>query len=247
MADGSTKAISTLRPGDKVKSTDTATGKTKDSTTSAVLVNRDTDLYDLTVHTVTGEQVIHATAHHLFYDKTTHSWVQAAKLHRGDQLTTDDGSIVTVVAGDTPAKTTGDMWDLTVPGDHDFYVVAGDTPVLVHNAGGPDCGINWSPNSRPTFGHTFSRHGAGAKNAQSLIDRARSTGDAQGQWLDNNAAAQFLQENYVPNAGVYATRIPSGLGQVIMPDGTIVSADWAMIVPSANGLYKTAYPILGGP
>jgi hypothetical protein len=32
------------------------------------------------------------------------------------------------------------MWDLTVPGnnDHDFYVVAGDTPVFVHNSGGMD-------------------------------------------------------------------------------------------------------------
>jgi hypothetical protein len=30
------------------------------------------------------------------------------------------------------------MWDLTVPGngDHDFYVVAGSTPVLVHNTNG---------------------------------------------------------------------------------------------------------------
>jgi len=35
----------------------------------------------------------------------------------------------------TPAAHDGWMWDLTVPGngDHDFYVVAGSTPVLVHN------------------------------------------------------------------------------------------------------------------
>lgn len=30
------------------------------------------------------------------------------------------------------------MWDLTVDTLHTFYVVAGDTPVLVHNAGGAD-------------------------------------------------------------------------------------------------------------
>lgn len=133
MADGSAKAISTLNPGDKVKSTDTATGRTKGSKTSAVQVNHDTDLYDLTVHTAEGDQVIHTTSHHLFFDHTTHTWVEASKLGKGDELTTEDGSTATVVSGTTPAVSSGDMWDLTVPGDHDFYVLAGDTPILVHN------------------------------------------------------------------------------------------------------------------
>ncbi|WP_370377020.1 DNRLRE domain-containing protein [Catenulispora sp. GAS73] len=136
LADGSTKPISQMKAGDKVKSTDTATGKTKDSTASEVLVNHDTDLYDLTVHTAKGDQVVHTTAHHLFFDKTRKNWVEAAKLPKGDQLTTDDGSAVTAVGGLTPAKSDGDMWDLTVPGDHDFYVEAGGTTVLVHNCGG---------------------------------------------------------------------------------------------------------------
>jgi hypothetical protein len=67
--------------------------------------------------------------------------VEADKLHKGDLLTTSNGSLVTVVGGTTPAVSSGDMWDLTVPGDHDFYVLAGDAPVLVHNCatgpGGP--------------------------------------------------------------------------------------------------------------
>jgi len=70
---------------------------------------------------------------HRFYDQTTHSWVEAAKLLIGDKLTTDDGTTVTVEGGTTPPNSTGDMWDITVPGDHDFYVLAGTTPVLVHN------------------------------------------------------------------------------------------------------------------
>jgi len=42
---------------------------------------------------------------------------------------------VTVVAGTTPKQHDGWMWDLTVPGnnDHDFYVIAGTSGVLVHN------------------------------------------------------------------------------------------------------------------
>lgn len=133
MADGSAKQISQMKPGDSVKSTDTTTGRTKDSTASEVMVKHDTDLYDLKVHTAKGDEVVHTTRHHPFFDRTTHAWVDADKLAAGDQLTTADGTVATVVAGSAPAKTDGDMWDLTVPGDHDFYVLAGDTPVLVHN------------------------------------------------------------------------------------------------------------------
>jgi RHS repeat-associated protein len=137
LADGKSKPISKLRSGDTVKSTDTASGKTKNSKVSEVQVKHDDDLYDLTVHTAAGDQTIHTTAHHLFYDRTTRSWVQAAKLHHGDQLTTNDGTVVTVESGATPAVSSGDMWDLTIPGDHDFYILAGTTPVLVHNVNGP--------------------------------------------------------------------------------------------------------------
>jgi hypothetical protein len=47
------------------------------------------------------------------------------------------------------------MWDLTVLGnnDHDFYVVAGATAVLVHNCGTIDFA-----------------HGSSLENAQSIMD-----------------------------------------------------------------------------
>jgi hypothetical protein len=50
-------------------------------------------------------------------------------------LKTPDGQTAVVVVGSVPAVHDGWMWDLTVPGnnDHDFYVVTGMTPVLVHN------------------------------------------------------------------------------------------------------------------
>ncbi|TDC28023.1 hypothetical protein E1265_00350 [Streptomyces sp. 8K308] len=103
--------------------------------------------------------------------------------------------------------------------------------------------LNWNWRSRPTFGHTFSTHGAGPRNTRSLTDRARSTGNDQGQWLDNDAAADFLRSAYDPAAGPRRVRIPDGLGQVIRPDGSIVQAQWANLVPGRNGGYRTAYPI----
>ncbi|MFI1331226.1 hypothetical protein ACH4U7_14005 [Streptomyces sp. NPDC020845] len=105
--------------------------------------------------------------------------------------------------------------------------------------------VNWSATSVKTFGHTFKTHGAGAKNTKSLTDRARSTGNQQGQWLDNDAAAEFLKKAHLEGAGPRSVRIPNGLGQVILPDGSIVPARAATIVPSPNGLYKTAYPVVG--
>ena len=64
-------------------------------------------------------------------------------------LKTTDGQSAVVVGGSVPAVHDGWMWDLTVPGnnDHDFYVVAGNTPVLVHNSNG--C-VPWiAPGSLP--------------------------------------------------------------------------------------------------
>jgi hypothetical protein len=65
---------------------------------------------------------------------------------------------VTVEGGTRPKDHDDWMWDLTVPGnnDHDFYVEAGGTPVLVHNSG-PGCGI--TPNvSEDGLNHSFDRH-----------------------------------------------------------------------------------------
>jgi hypothetical protein len=103
-------------------------------------------------------------------------------------------------------------------------------------------GANWK--SVKQFGHTFTTHGAGAKNTRNLTGRARGTGDPQGQWLDNQKAADFLSGLKVD--GPATVRIPDGLAQVIMPDGSIVPANWARIVPTGDGL-KTAFPVVPVP
>jgi RHS repeat-associated protein len=148
-ADGSAVPISRIKVGDKVKATDPATGRSTDRAVTAVMVHRDDDLLDVTVHNANGSNsVIHATAHHPFWDDTQHGWTDAANLHQGDRLHAPDGSVVTVAAL-TPIPGTANMWDLTVDDDHDFYVTATPTDgtqgpaVLVHNMGGPGigCGI----------------------------------------------------------------------------------------------------------
>jgi hypothetical protein len=112
-------------------------------------------------------------------------------------------------------------------------------------SGGGSNALNWNWKSKPTFGHTFERHGQGLKNTNNLKGRAASTKNHQGQWLDNQKAADFLRDLRA-NIGDEPTTvdIPEGLGQIILPDGTIVPATRATVVPIPGGGYKSAYPTI---
>jgi RHS repeat-associated protein len=138
---GKTAPISSLKPGDKVLANNTKTGKTQPEAVTAVLVHHDTDLYNLTVKTSTGTEVIHTTSNHLFWDPSLHRWISANKLSIGERLKTPDGTLAIADGGTTPKVHDGWMWDLTVPGngDHDFYVIIGAAGVLVHNENYDPC------------------------------------------------------------------------------------------------------------
>jgi RHS repeat-associated protein len=133
LASGATIPIAALKPGDKVLATNVKTGKTQAETVAAVLVHHDTNLYDLTIKAGHRTAVIHTTASHLFWDTTTRQWVKAANLRPGDHLRTPSGGSATVAGGHIPEQTAGWMWDLTIPGDHDFYIDTAATTILAHN------------------------------------------------------------------------------------------------------------------
>ncbi|WP_344084379.1 hypothetical protein [Luedemannella helvata] len=79
-----------------------------------------------------------------------------------------------------------------------------------------------------------------------MTDRARSTGNDQGQWANNADAADWLKSQYDPNAGPRQVPLPEGMGTVIKPDGSVVPATHVQLVPGRNGPYKTAFPIVVG-
>jgi hypothetical protein len=85
--------------------------------------------------------VLHTTTHHPFWDQDTQSWVNAADLTPGHHLHTTNGQQVTITAvhSHTGAQV---MRDLTIADIHTYYVMAGNTPVLVHNCGEPWMGEN---------------------------------------------------------------------------------------------------------
>jgi hypothetical protein len=123
LASGTAIAIRLLRPGDKVLATNV----------KAVIVEHDTDLYDLTVKVRGRTALIQTTARHRFWDQTTRRWTFADALSAGDLLRTGGHAEVSVIGGYVPADATGWMWDLTVASDHDFYIDVATAAVLVHN------------------------------------------------------------------------------------------------------------------
>ncbi|MBS2966208.1 hypothetical protein KGA66_24400 [Actinocrinis puniceicyclus] len=71
------------------------------------------------------------TYHHAFYDVSTNQWTEAEHLRAGDLLQTPTGYAVLDAVHLYHANTV--TYDLTIGALHTYYVVAGSTPVLVHN------------------------------------------------------------------------------------------------------------------
>jgi hypothetical protein len=149
LADGKTKPISKIKPGDKVIATNLSSGKTQAELVTAVLVRDDTDLYDLKVKAGSHTTVIDTTSNHPFWvsGSAGHDgrWVTAGALRDGTRLRTPgDSNNAVVIGGWVPRQSAGWMWDLTVPGDndHDFYIGTDLSQVLVHNASCSTSGNN---------------------------------------------------------------------------------------------------------
>ncbi|MCZ4119248.1 polymorphic toxin-type HINT domain-containing protein [Streptomyces sp. H39-S7] len=134
MDQGQTKPIGDITVGDKVEAADPDTGKhAGPHTVTATIINYDTDLLDVTVRGEDGKPAtLHTTSKHPFWDDTTHTWVPAGKLQPGHALNTDEDQHVTVLTLHiTPGA--ANRYNLTVAELHTYYVLAGQTPVLVHN------------------------------------------------------------------------------------------------------------------
>ncbi len=139
LADGGTKAIKDIKLGDRVKTTDPRTGHVAAESVVALHDNKDRDLTDVTVRTSDGgTAVLHTTTHHPFWDEGAERWTDAGELRPGTALLTWDGIAERTAAVVAVRTWTGlhDMRDLTVAHIHTYYVLAGTTPVLVHNCTG---------------------------------------------------------------------------------------------------------------
>ncbi|MFF8598621.1 polymorphic toxin-type HINT domain-containing protein [Streptomyces sp. NPDC015232] len=148
LADGTTKPIKDLKPGDKVLATDEKTGETAAKDVAATIIgNGEKHLVRITIDTDgpkgTKTAPITATDGHPFWVPTLRKWVDAKDLKPGQWLRTSAGTHVQITAVRAWTQPAG-VRNLTVADFHTYYVLAGATPVLVHN-----CGNGVVSNSKP--------------------------------------------------------------------------------------------------
>ncbi len=95
--------------------------------------------------------------------------------------------------------------------------------------------------TKARFGHAFTRHGEDA--TEFLINKARGSGQVQGQFLDNQAAARFIQDNLdMVKNGAVSLPVPKNFpARIINPDGTFTAPSTIRLVPGGKGV-KTAFP-----
>ena len=150
LADGTNRAIGQLKPGDVVIATDPVTGKTATRTVTGVWVHNDT----VTNLNVAGQTII-TTENHPFWNASHHQWQPARDLRPGDRLRTPTGTVATQGL-DQSTHHNAPAYNLTVADTHTYYVIAGTTPVLVHNTA---CGPKLTIDSGQ-FGQKWGRHAA---------------------------------------------------------------------------------------
>ncbi|WP_407651713.1 polymorphic toxin-type HINT domain-containing protein [Actinoplanes sandaracinus] len=141
LAGGLTKAIEDVVVGDVVLATDPVSGETRAEQVTALIVGSGVKhLVKITVETPgdtkSGTAEITATDEHPFWVPELSDWVDATDLQTDQWLQTSAGTRVQITAIErwTDPQTT--VYNLTVDNIHTYYVLAGNTPVLVHNAGG---------------------------------------------------------------------------------------------------------------
>ncbi len=204
------RPIEEIRVGDKVWAHDLATGRDELQLVTDTFVRTTTELIHLTI----AGSVVSTTAEHPFMVHRR-GWVDAAFLNVGDLLVTPEGTNVPVQAIETEQRTDADaetVYNFHVETHSNYYVHAGDTPVLVHNANHGDG--SWFPKrSLPRDNHgrnipdsefPHTQLGQGRKGTYPAAREFGNDGEVirDIHWTDHGRAAQHTnphQHRYSDN------------------------------------------------
>lgn len=128
MADGGTKPIRQVRPGERVIATDPRIGRIMRGRVTDVIVGHGAKEL---VRIKAGGERLTATAGHPFWDETGQRWIEAEDLNVGDRLRDAEGRPARVQALHVVVLADQWVYNLTVAGAHTYH--AGRASLLVHN------------------------------------------------------------------------------------------------------------------
>ncbi|MFJ5530567.1 polymorphic toxin-type HINT domain-containing protein [Streptomyces sp. NPDC093261] len=233
MANARTRKIETVHPGDSVLATDPLTGRTAPRKVSRLIItDGDKHFDELTIATPDGPRKLTATYEHPFWSPSAHQWVKARELTSGATLLTSRRTVVRVQANrpfDQHART----YNLTVDDLHTYYVLAGKTPVLVHNT---QC----DPPFLDAAGETYvrSKHmpgGAKADATKGLFNKdadlyklADDAGEFEPKLQDNG---NYVRVGNAPD--IIGTDVETGLPTKTY---TVVTDKWGNVVTMHPGV-----------
>lgn len=215
LADGSTKPIEDIAPGDVVFASDPESGEEGARAVTHTWPHEDTLLE---LQFADGSHVVTTEDHHV-WNETDREWQETQDLDPGDAMRTPEGHLVTVDGLDWASVHVAPAYDLTVDDIHTYFVVtsAGDE-VLVHNCDGVGelanpTTVNNASSPITSFvtetDSTFVRVYSDSPAGSFLADVAPASADdaVRGLALPPSNTADFIQDVTVP-AG---TRIQSSV------------------------------------
>ncbi|MFE4830474.1 RHS repeat-associated core domain-containing protein [Streptomyces sp. NPDC056672] len=210
LADGTTKPIEKVTPGDKVATTDAKTGRTVVREVAGTIVTEDDKHFsDLTVKTASGAaQALVATSTHPFWVESEQAWIKAGDLEPGMTLRTPTGDPVQVTANrhfDERQRT----HDLTITGIHAYYVLADATPLLVHNCDGTAT-VTWDAEAKHATVKVQLDDGRPPLETEQVIDAPAGLDD----YTDYDTSAQVVTAKAGPNTKQLTFRLPNARGAI---------------------------------
>jgi RHS repeat-associated protein len=215
LSDGTSKPIEQLKLGDKVKATDPETGKTTAEPVVATITGQGTkQLVDIAVTTTSGTDGSSLTAHvvatdgHPFYLPSERRWVRATDLGVDDVLQPLESRTRSRVASVARYDATVRVHNLTIRALHTYYVVAGETPVLVHNC-------DFAPGVADI---KYDKHvlGVGKKNGPDMPEYDHEGGFER--YVDD--AKRLMCSDTCPAGATQTTRKIGGVDTVIRMDAS---------------------------
>ncbi|GAA4830248.1 hypothetical protein GCM10023235_78680 [Kitasatospora terrestris] len=137
LADGSAKPIEDIGEGDVVLAADPENHRSGTGRVAAVIYTPD-DTEFTTLSVINAETLaigtITSTTHHPYWNEAKRRWTDAGDLKVGDRVKTTTGAAM-VVAVSSQIVRAQPAYNLAIANIHTYYVLAGETPILVHNSG----------------------------------------------------------------------------------------------------------------